>query len=262
MKICSKCKIEKEFNEFYKSNNKLRSNCKSCTKEYLEKNKEKKSIYKKEYRIKNKQSLIQKAKEYNILNKEKRKINYQKNKEIINTKRRINYQKNKERIKQVKKIYREKNRIKINEKNKLYKSKRKKYVLTKEQKIKKNEWMKIYNKERKKTDLLFYFSSNVRTLINSSFKRGKNNFRKNSKTETILGCKIEDFRKYIQSKFKKGMTLENQGEWHLDHIIPLATAKTEEDIIRLNHYTNFQPMWATENLSKSDKIIETQLFLL
>jgi len=58
------------------------------------------------------------------------------------------------------------------------------------------------------------------------------------------------------------MTLDNQGKWHLDHIIPLATTKTEKDVIRLNHYTNFQPLWAKDNLSKGYKIIEKQLVLL
>lgn len=51
------------------------------------------------------------------------------------------------------------------------------------------------------------------------------------------------------------MTFENHGEWHLDHIIPLASAINEEDIIKLNHYTNFQPLWSKENLKKGSKII-------
>ena len=70
----------------------------------------------------------------------------------------------------------------------------------------------------------------------------------------ILGCTIDEFKSYIESKFKKGMTFENYGEWHLDHIIPLATAKTTEDVIKLCHYTNFQPLWAEDNLKKGAKI--------
>jgi hypothetical protein len=51
------------------------------------------------------------------------------------------------------------------------------------------------------------------------------------------------------------MTLENHGEWHLDHIIPISSAETEEDIMLLNHYTNFQPLWWYDNLKKGAKIL-------
>ena len=59
---------------------------------------------------------------------------------------------------------------------------------------------------------------------------------------------------YISEQFEEGMTLDNHGEWHLDHKVPVATAETEEDIIRLNHYTNFQPLWAEDNQSKGAKL--------
>jgi hypothetical protein len=105
-------------------------------------------------------------------------------------------------------------------------------------------------------------SEGIRTLIYGSLKRGKNNFKKTNKTEQILGCTIEEFKIYIQSNFKKGMSFENRNKWHLDHIIPISTAISYDDVIRLNHYTNFQPLWAKENLSKGDKIIDQQLKLL
>ena len=57
------------------------------------------------------------------------------------------------------------------------------------------------------------------------------------------------------------MTWENQGEWHFDHIIPISSAQTEEEVIKLNHYTNFQPLWAEDNLRKSNKIEPTQIKL-
>ena len=78
-------------------------------------------------------------------------------------------------------------------------------------------------------------------------------FRKNSKTQEILGCTLDEFINHLQSQFTEGMTLKNHGEWHLDHKIPISSAKNEKDIIRLNHYTNFQPLWAKENLRKGDK---------
>ena len=56
------------------------------------------------------------------------------------------------------------------------------------------------------------------------------------------------------------MTLENHGEWHLDHKKPLALAKTEDDVMKLNHYSNFQPLWAIDNLRKSNKYEDTQTY--
>lgn len=112
-----------------------------------------------------------------------------------------------------------------------------------------NQWMK----QKRKTCNVYRFKSNVRNLIYGSFKRGTNQFSKKAKTETILGCTIEEFRNYIESKFTEGMNLDNYGKWHLDHIKPLALAKNEEEIIQLNHYTNFQPLWAADNISKGAK---------
>lgn len=109
-------------------------------------------------------------------------------------------------------------------------------------------------KHRKRTDHIFRFKGNVRSLISDSFKRKKwSDYKKKLKSEEILGCTLDKFRDYIESKFIKDMTFENYGKWHLDHIKPLALATTEEEIIKLNHYTNFQPLWAKDNLEKSSK---------
>ena len=196
MKKCSKCEIEKPFNEFYKDpkvKNGLRSSCKSCHKQYLEANKER---------------IYERKKEYN-------KQYYEANKEKIVEYSKQWYELNKERI---------------------------------------NENKKQYQKQRLQTDPIYKFRFNVRCLIIRSFKRGSNQFRKDTKTEQILGCTIEEFRSYIESKFTEGMTLENYGKWHLDHITPIAIANTEEEIIKLNHYTNFQPLWAEENIRKGARL--------
>ena len=126
--------------------------------------------------------------------------------------------------------------------------------------IRNNKILSEKRLQRSKNDSQFRFSNNVRNLIWQSFKRAcDGKYKKSEKTETILGCTIPEFIKHLQSLFKEGMTLENNGQcvecWHIDHKIPLASAKNEEDIIKLCHYTNLQPMWSRENISKNSKII-------
>ena len=110
------------------------------------------------------------------------------------------------------------------------------------------------DKIRRKKDSIYRFNKNARALIYKSFKRYINDFKKNTNTENILGCSIDKFKQYIENMFTEGMTLDNYGEWHLDHIIPISSAKTEEEVIKLNHYTNFQPLWAEDNWNKGSKI--------
>lgn len=74
------------------------------------------------------------------------------------------------------------------------------------------------------------------------------------KTDEYLGCTYEEGRNYLASLFTEGMTWDNHGEWHIDHIIPLASAKTREELEPLFHYTNLQPLWAEDNLKKGAKI--------
>ena len=96
------------------------------------------------------------------------------------------------------------------------------------------------------------FKDDVRSLIYNSLHR--KDYLKSKTTEEIIGCDLEFFVKYIESKFTDGMCWERINEIHIDHIIPLATAKTEEEVIKLCHYTNLQPLWAKDNLSKGSKI--------
>ena len=74
------------------------------------------------------------------------------------------------------------------------------------------------------------------------------------KTLDIVGLNSDDFRKYIEKLFSDGMCWDNYGFWHLDHIKPICLAKTEEEILKFNHYTNLQPLWAEDNLKKNRKI--------
>ena len=74
------------------------------------------------------------------------------------------------------------------------------------------------------------------------------------RTKDIVGLDYIEFKNYISSMFTDGMSWENYGKWHLDHIIPLRVAKNEEEVLLLNHYTNLQPLWAEDNLRKGGKI--------
>ena len=86
-------------------------------------------------------------------------------------------------------------------------------------------------------------------------------YSKNTKTQKMLGVDWEVCRAHIERQFTKGMNWDNYGEWHIDHIIPLASAKNEKQLIKLCHYRNLQPLWAEDNMSKSNNIQGQQSFL-
>jgi hypothetical protein len=110
-----------------------------------------------------------------------------------------------------------------------------------------------YERNKRASDPLYKFKGSVRTCIYYSIT--KKGYKKSKKTEEILGCTLEYFKKHIESQFLEGMSFENHGEWHIDHIVPLASAKTEEEVVRLNHYSNLRPLWALDNLRKGSKEI-------
>ena len=73
------------------------------------------------------------------------------------------------------------------------------------------------------------------------------------KIQDTLGCTAHDFAKHIEKQFLKGMNWENRDKWHLDHIVPISSAKTEEEVYALSHFTNIRPMWASDNIKKGSK---------
>ena len=109
--------------------------------------------------------------------------------------------------------------------------------------------------ERLKTDPQFKLTYNIRTLIRNAF--AKEYTPKAKKTTEILGCTFEEFKKHLENKFAPEMNWENQGSyWVMDHITPVSLAKTEQELILLNHYTNFQPLTKEANRAKSDTVLE------
>jgi hypothetical protein len=113
------------------------------------------------------------------------------------------------------------------------------------------ETVRKWQSEKIKSDPLFKLSRNLRSLIKNSMK--KLNYKKSSKTEKILGCDFEFFQLYMELQFKPGMRWDNHAEWHIDHKTPISWAKTEEEVIKLNHFTNLQPLWAVENIKKGNR---------
>ena len=126
----------------------------------------------------------------------------------------------------------------------------KNYIKTSEYKKRRRAWFK-----NRKKNPLFKLVANMRTRINIILKQKK--LYKNSRALDVLGCDLPQLKKYIESKFLPGMNWSNHTlkGWHVDHITPLASAKTIEDVERLMHYTNLQPMWAKDNIKKGKKII-------
>lgn len=110
-----------------------------------------------------------------------------------------------------------------------------------------------YKKNRRKKDEVFRLADNIRKGILKAFVQI--NQKKNTKTSQILGCSAKDLKQYIESKFEPWMNWNNYGlynstlnyGWDIDHIIPLSTAKTVEDVIKLNHFTNLQPLCSYVN---------------
>jgi len=200
-------------------------------------------------------------------NKEKKKEYYEANKEKIKEKKKDYYEANKEKKKEKRKEYYKANKEQIKEYGKEYyeanKEKKKEYgkeyYEANKEKIK--ELNKDYVKTKRETQPLFKLKMNLSCSIRNAFKN--KGFRKNAKSEKILGCSIQEFREHLENQFQPWMTWDNYGKyngelyygWDLDHIIPLATASTEEDIIRLNHFTNFQPLCSfTNRYIKRDNI--------
>ena len=220
-KTCSKCNITKELKEFNKHSGcylGYNSKCKECI-----------SIYKKDNYIKNKEKILKRVKNYSSNNKDN-----------ISKKFKKYYLENKDTLKE-----------KSNEH----------YVNNKEQKLRyQKEYQTTHKKQRNTNiqkrmnyDVVFRLSCSIRKIIHAAFKYNK--FNKNNKTEEIIGCSFKELKVYLESKFEPWMCWNNKGlynsefnyGWDIDHIIPISTAKTTDDVIKLNHYTNLQPLCSKIN---------------
>ena len=142
-------------------------------------------------------------------------------------------------LKNKKKKWQEENREKVKE------SRRKTYL-----KHGKRTSREKYQKT--KSNPIKYLQMLVRRRLRGIFVQ--KNMKKKLTCESIVGCSYSDLKIYLESKFQPNMSWDNQGSWHIDHIIPLSSAQNEEEVYKLCHYTNLQPLWAKDNLKKGNKI--------
>lgn len=193
----------------------------------------------------------------NMISKERKKDydrkRYEEKKEEIILKQKEYYEINKEVIKE-KAL---KKRDKLLEYNKKYYSENREYHLNYKKEYQKKEiykeYQRRYKKERRKKDSLFNLTCRMRSIINESLRRNK--FTKKSNTQKIIGCEFLELKNYIESKWETWMNWENYGSyngnldygWDVDHITPLSSAKNEEELLKLFHYTNLQPLCSKIN---------------
>lgn len=155
------------------------------------------------------------------------------------------YTENKEEKVEYSKTYRDMNKALVSKKqSEFYKLNKGKY----------NPRYREYAAKQRLTNPLYKLTQNVRSRVLCFLKT--KNIKKQSHTFELIGCNKETLKNHLEVQFKDGMTWENQGKfgWHIDHIIPLSSGKTEEEIYKLCHYTNLQPLWAVDNLKKGAKI--------
>ena len=231
-KVCPKCGRELQLSDFY--NDRRRHDgkgiyCKECCKKYRENSKEKIKEYNRKYSKEYYKNHKEKIKEYN----KKYKKEY--------------YENNKERLKEKTKEYRKNNKEKIKEYKKEY---------GKEYRKNNRERINEYERNKIKEDELFAVKKRCRRRIREFIKhRGH---IKTSKTFEMIGCTPEQLLEHLHKTWYDNYGTEYNGEpVHIDHIIPLSSAKTEEDMYKLCHYTNLQYLKPEDNLSKSDRILQT-----
>ena len=171
-------------------------------------------------------------------------------------KKKLWYLKNKEKIKEYDRKYRKEvfNKKRRERRKTDPEYKRRCYLIMKKSRQKPEFKLKrnIYLKNKLKTDFNYKLIHTIRVRVKDVL-RGHS---KSDSTINMLGCTINELWIHLEKQFKQGMTRQNHGKWHIDHIIPCSSfdlTKPEEQS-KCFHYTNLQPLWASENLAKGSKI--------
>lgn len=140
-----------------------------------------------------------------------------------------------------------KSRIKYNRSEK-GKDWRKEYQKTKQYR----EYKRDYEFNKYQNDVCF----RLKHILRSRFRLALKNNQKTGSAVKDLGCSITELKQYLEAQFQSGMTWDNHGEWHIDHIIPLASFNLmdKQQILKACHYTNLRPLWANENFKRNQRI--------
>lgn len=180
---------------------------------------------------------------------------HEKNKEKRLAQQKDYYRNNKEKIKKYAKEYNLKNREKIKLRTKLW------YEKNKEEILKKDRERKRLNPEKRRIREKNNYHNNLnyrlKKIVMRRLNHALNDNQKISNTLGLLGVNdLEILISHLKSKFKKGMSFDNYGEWHIDHIIPCASfdLTKESEQKKCFHYTNLQPLWAKDNFSKGCRL--------
>ena len=224
MKRCSRCKIEKPFEEFHKrsiSSDGYYHMCRTCKSQYYKENREKE--------LKN------------------RHIRYLEKKEETLKQNKQWKEENKEYYHKQQKEYRQSNKEKINIKSK-------KWIKNNRERI--NQTARKLDRKKKKTNTQYRLKKRLRVRLYSVLKSGC----KVGSAVRDLGCSVEDLKIWLEQQFLPGMTWENygngEGKWNIDHILPLSKfdLTDRKQLLKVCNWFNLRPMWAMENIKKSNKI--------
>lgn len=222
---------------------------KATYRKYYEANREKRIQYALNRRAANPEKAQEEQRKYYEANREKlkdysrqqKKADPKKNREFVRRYRAKNCTETREKSRK----YYQANREKIYATNLRWKAENPDLV--------KAQRKRLRAKKIEKGDPVYLMSCRVRSRMRMALK--SNGFSKESKTAKMLGCSWSFFCQHIENQFTDGMNWGNQSQWHLDHILPLSCATTLEGIEKLSHYTNIRPLWAAENLRKSDNLV-------
>lgn len=222
-KVCKNCKIIKPISDFYKKRTAFNARCKQCLIAAYPRDKEKSN--------------------------RSARMRYQLNKTKNQERRKLYRIKNKEKAQLAEKQYRIKNKELVNARSRSWRERNKQYDSLRNS---------IYQKKRRQTDINYALKIKLRNRLRDALR---GNFKIGSSVRD-LGCSIDFFKSYLQSKFEPGMTWENQGrsrgQWQIDHIIPLSSfdLTKREEFLKACHYSNMQPLWMEQNNAKHNRTPE------